>query len=219
MYGDTHPAFIPPELQMGGRCIPLKSALEPLVRCWPGSYPRQLLRSDVVRQSGTQGARRGDHRPKFRFLIAGAAGLVSGLTSAYVTYISTRDKIRLELAAEYDKTLQEARLEAYLKLWEILEPLARFGREKPVTHAVLLGVSNQSRTWYFRVGGIYLTQVSRAPYFRWKELMQPLLDSPNYARSPETSIEETELGPVIAAASALRTRLSDDIGTKQLSRV
>jgi hypothetical protein len=152
-------------------------------------------------------------------LIAGGAGLVSGLVSAALTYFSMRAKIRLDLAAEYDKKLQETRLEAYLKLWAMFEPLARFGRVKPITHAVLLDVSNQTRNWYFQVGGIYLTQASRGPYFRWKELMQPLLDGPEYARSPDTPIEERELEPVIKASSALRTSLSDDIGTKQMSRI
>jgi hypothetical protein len=152
-------------------------------------------------------------------LIASGAGVVSGLASAAITYFSTRAKFRFDLAAEYDKKLQETRLEAYLKLWAMLEPLARFGREKPVSHAVLFEVSNQTRKWYFQTGGIYLTQASRVPYFRWKELMQQLLDSPTYSANPGTPIEEPQLAPVIAASSALRTSLSDDIGTKQLSRV
>lgn len=152
-------------------------------------------------------------------LIASGAGLVSGLASAALTYFSTRAKIRLDLSAEYDKKLQETRLDAYLKLWAMLEPLARFGREKPITHAVLFDVSNQTRTWYFHTGGIYLTQASRDPYFYWKELMQPFLDSPKYSANPDTRIEDEELKPVIAASSALRTSLSNDIGTKQLSRI
>jgi hypothetical protein len=148
-------------------------------------------------------------------LIGGAAGVVS----AVLTHFSTRAKIRLDLAAAYDKKLQETRLEAYLKLWGMLEPLARYGREQPVTHAVLRDVSSKSRAWYFQTGGIYLTQASRDPYFRWKELMQPLLDSPKYSQRPDVAIDAAELAPVIAAGSVLRTSLSDDIGTKRLSRI
>ena len=152
-------------------------------------------------------------------LIAGVAGLVSGIASATLTYFSTRAKIRLDLAAEYDKKLQETRLDAYLKLWAMLEPLARFGRDKPATHAVLLNVSKQTRNWYFHIGGIYLTQASRGPYFRWKELMEPLLDNPKYHQNPDMAIDEIEIQPVIAASSSLRTSLSDDIGTKKLTRI
>ena len=138
---------------------------------------------------------------------------------AVVTYFSTRAKLRLDLAAEYDKQLQEQRLAVYKQLWAMLEPLARYGREKPVTLATLRSVSTATRTWYFQVGGIYLTSATRGPYFRWKELMQPLLDSPAYAATPDAPIPGDQVEAVIAAASELRTHLSDDIGTKRLSRI
>ena len=148
-------------------------------------------------------------------LIAGAAG---GALSAIVTYFSTRAKLRLDLAAEYDKQLQEQRLAVYKQLWAMLEPLARYGREKPVTLATLRTLSSATRTWYFQVGGIYLTGATRAPYFRWKELMQSLLDRHADATA-ETTIPDDRLREVIAAASELRTHLSDDIGTKRLTRI
>jgi hypothetical protein len=148
-------------------------------------------------------------------LIGGAGGAVS----AVITYFSTRAKLRLDLAAEYDKQLQEHRLEVYKQLWAMLEPLARYGREKPVTLAVLRDVSSATRTWYFQVGGIYLTSATRDPYFRWKGLMQELLDSPGPSESANSPMHEDRLEGVIAAASTLRTHLSDDIGTKRLSRI
>jgi hypothetical protein len=146
-------------------------------------------------------------------------GAVAGILSAIVTYFSTRAKIHLDLAAEYDKQLQESRLEAYKQLWPMLEPLARYGRAQPVTPAVLRSISDQTRTWYFQAGGIYLTQRSRRPYFRWKAAMQPLLDDPELQARPEDPIPLTRLEAVIDAGSALRTRLSDDIGTKKLTRL
>ena len=90
-------------------------------------------------------------------------GAVAGFLSAIITHLSTRAKIRLDLVAEYDKQLQESRLEAYKKLWPMLEPLARYGRAQPVTHAVLRSISDETRKWYFQTGGIYLTQRSRGP--------------------------------------------------------
>jgi hypothetical protein len=146
-------------------------------------------------------------------------GAAAGLVSAVLTHFSTRAKVRLDLAAEYDKSLQESRLKAYLTLWAMLEPLARFGREHPITYADLQRVSTQTRSWYFQVGGIFLTQTSRGPYFRWKELMQPLLDDENLAKQPGQPIHLDRLESIISAGSTLRTSLSNDIGTKQLSRV
>lgn len=147
-------------------------------------------------------------------LIGGAAGLVS----AVVTYLSTRAKVRLDLAAEYDKDLQESRLECYKELWAMLEPLARYGCVEKVTYTVIRSISDKSRTWYFQRGGIYLTERSRKPYFKWKASMQPVLDSTNFANHPDTEIT-SQLEPILMAASTLRTALSEDIGTKRLSRV
>jgi hypothetical protein len=146
-------------------------------------------------------------------------GAAAGFVSAVITHFSTRAKIRLDLAAEYDKKLQEARLVAYKELWTMLEPLARYGREKPVTYADLRDISNHTRTWYFQSGGIYLTQASRDPYFKWKALMQPLLDDKGLAANPDKPVPDDKLKSIIASCSTLRTSLSDDIGTKRLSRV
>jgi hypothetical protein len=146
-------------------------------------------------------------------LIGGAAGLVS----AVITYFSTRFKTRLELAVEYDKELQKSRLDAYIKLWARLEGLARFGREKPITYEDLRKVSNETRVWYFQEGGIYLTEVSRQPYFHMKELMQPVLDNRSLACHSTQEIPPDLIDPIIRASSKLRTNLSDDIGTKRAS--
>ncbi len=147
-------------------------------------------------------------------------GGVAGLVSAVVTYFSTRARLRLDLAAEYDKQLQESRLAAYTKLWLMLEPLARYGRDGPVTYGDLQTISTDTRKWYFETGGIYLTRRSRGPYFRWKKLMQPHLDEARRtAIPPERSLPTPVMDEIIEAASTLRTSLSDDIGTKRLSRL
>jgi hypothetical protein len=152
-------------------------------------------------------------------VISTVAGAISGAATALVTYLATRAKTRLELAAAYDKDLQLARLAAYKVLWAHTEPLARYGRESPITHAVLSEISSKTRTWYFQTGGIYLTQASRGPYFAWKALLEPFLVEPRYNANPNQAIDDRELTPLIAAASTLRTSLSDDIGTKRLSRL
>ena len=146
-------------------------------------------------------------------LIGGVAGIVSAL----VTYFSTRAKIRLDLAAEYDKQLREQRLSAYKELWLILEPMARFGREKEITYDDIRDVSSRTRKWYFQTGGIYLTQNSRGPYFAWKKAMQALLDDQTLAQDSARKIDDDLTAGVIAAGSQLRTSLSDDIGTKRSS--
>ena len=101
----------------------------------------------------------------------------------------------------------------------MLEPLARYGRDTPITHKTLSTISTQTRIWYFQAGGIHLTQASRKPYFAWKDLLQPLLDNEKFAKQADVLIPDEMLTKVIDAGSALRTSLSDDIGTKRLSRL
>ena len=145
-------------------------------------------------------------------------GGVAGLVSAVITHFSTRAKVRLDLAAVYDKELQENRLAVYKKLWAMLEQLSRYGRTQPVTNAVLRGISDQTRSWYFQEGGIYLTERSRDPYFEWKKAMQPALDE-GVGADPNAEVDPEQLKLIIDSGSTLRTALSDDIGTKRLSRV
>jgi hypothetical protein len=152
----------------------------------------------------------------FQSILIGAA---AGLVSAVLTYASTRAKVRLDLAAQYDKDLQDSRLTTYKELWAMLEPLARYGRVEAITYETIRSISNQTRTWYFQKGGIYLTQKSRGPYFKWKAFMQPVLDNRELANKPKTEIPPEQLENILKSGSRLRTALSDDIGTKRLSRV
>jgi len=143
-------------------------------------------------------------------------GGVAGFVSAVITYFSTRFKTRLELTVEYDKELQKSRLEAYKKLWGMLEKFAKYGRE-PLTYEMLRKVSDETRNWYFHEGGIYLTRASRAPYFEMKKRMQRLLEDKTLKGDPSAVIKDEMLSPMLDAGSSLRTSLSDDIGTKRAS--
>ena len=146
-------------------------------------------------------------------------GGLSGVVSAALTYVSTKAKTRLDLAAQYDKELQQSRLAAYKILWAMTEPLARYGRARTVSVGDVHKISEQTRDWYFQTGGIYLTQASRGPYFKWKALLQPVLELPEIDTHLDAPVPEEQLAMIVAAASLLRTALSDDIRTKRLSLV
>lgn len=154
-------------------------------------------------------------------------GGVAGVVSAVITYFGTRAKIRLDVAAQYDKTLQDARLKAYIELWAMMEPLARYAAD-PLTPDAIRDVHDRSRSWYFKVGGIYLTEPSREPYFYWKRQMQEFLDADAQTPAADLTDEDRKaraeasaekINKIVHAGSRLRTSLSDDIGTKRLSRI
>jgi hypothetical protein len=138
-------------------------------------------------------------------------GFVSGILSSVVTYFSTRSKIRLDLAVEYDKDLRQKRLELYRELWPKTKPLAEFSAEAPITFEVIKAVSGEMRDWYFAEGGIYLSKRSRRPYFNLKSLMQEILDDNSLQQDHAKPIHGTQLKKILVAARELRTSLSDDI--------
>jgi hypothetical protein len=141
-------------------------------------------------------------------------GLVSGILSSALTYFSTRSKIRLDLTVEYDKDLRNKRLELYKELWPKTKPLAEFSPEAPVTFDVIKAVSGDMRDWYFAEGGIYLSRLSRRPYFNLKSLMQEVLDDKLLQQDHTKPIHRPRLEKILVAARELRTSLSDDIRTR-----
>jgi hypothetical protein len=144
-------------------------------------------------------------------------GAVSGALSAAVTYYSTRAKSRLDLTVARDTELHAARLAQYKALWPMLKTLARYGREKAVTHAALSEVSASTRDWYFAEGGLYLTSASRKPYFRWKKHMQALLDDVYLQAHPDERIEDKDLQAMVKAIGDLHAALSEDLDTRRKS--
>lgn len=144
-------------------------------------------------------------------------GAVSGVLSAVVTYYSTRAKSRLDLTVARDTELHNARLTQYKLLWPMLKPIARYGRENAVTHAVLTEVSNRTRDWYFAEGGLYLTAASRTPYFRWKKHMQELLDDVHLQEHQNQPIPEKDLQSMVKAIGDLHASLSEDLDTRRKS--
>lgn len=144
-------------------------------------------------------------------------GAVSGVLSAIVTYYSTRARSKLDLTVARETELYNARFAQYKMLWPILKPLARYGRDKAVTHTVLTEVSNQSRDWYFAEGGLYLTAASRKPYFLWKSHMQQLLDNKKLQEFPDKAIPNRDLHAMVDAIGHLHASLSEDLETRRRS--
>jgi hypothetical protein len=56
-------------------------------------------------------------------------------------------KFRNDLKAEYDKELRTARVEAYQRLWQIQQNLARYDLPEPLTPRRLKELSEEMRDW------------------------------------------------------------------------
>lgn len=145
-------------------------------------------------------------------------GLVSGLVSAVITFFVTREKVRLDLTAEYDRKLRSERLDAYRELFKRMKPLARYSPEKPLTYKIIRETSEDLRDWYFDVGGIYLSKDSRDPYFELKGLMQQVIDHEEFKDPHDQKTRDALdvlLKTIVEKGSDLRTLLTHDIGTRK----
>lgn len=110
---------------------------------------------------------------------------------------STRKKVPV------DAEILSKRRAAYEALFRILKPFARYDRNHELDKAQLKEVSEGMRDWYFDMGGLYLTDDCRAPYFSLKDILKSTIEI--------SASEKVEPNALISAASRLRAFLREDI--------
>lgn len=141
-------------------------------------------------------------------------GIASAAGSSVLTYITTRSKIRLDLRVEFDKQIREKRLDFYQQIWPKTQPLGRYNGDKLLTYDSLREVSAEMGDWYFRGGGLFLSNRSRRPYFALKDLMLQVLEDQSLHAQPNAQLSREIRNPIVDAASELRTSLADDLQTR-----
>ena len=149
-------------------------------------------------------------------IVTGVFGIITG---ALVAYLSAILKFRKDLEAEYDKDLRNHRLKVYEQLWNHLQLVARYDRPKPLTASTLHELTTSMRQWYFEVGGLYLSEESREAYFKLKDTIKELLNTPRYQTGEALDEEGEDSKRLLEEASLLRARLTKDIGTRKSSPV
>jgi hypothetical protein len=123
---------------------------------------------------------------------------------------------RRTLALQYDTELRRERLKAYGELWLRLEALNKYGRSSPhLSRSDTEKLVADLKQWYFRVGGIYLSETTRDDYFALQDALQHVLaafgdDDGGLAATDDAAFEFVRL-----RASRLRTSLTRDVGTRK----
>ena len=150
-------------------------------------------------------------------LVAVVTFVGTALVAVFGTYVGTREKIRSELARDYDVDLRRLRLEHYPGLWRLTEPLALY--RQGMTHAfpvrsdlnvLIAGL----RAWYFRTGGLFLSEETRDAYFLLQDGLEILISSPEWGRDADASLDPVTFHQIRRVSSWLRTRLTVDMGTR-----
>lgn len=136
--------------------------------------------------------------------------VLGGLVSAVGTFVATRNKLR----SDYDADLREKRITVYVVLWSRLEPLAKYGRDSPLTEPGLVALAGSLRSWYFRTGGLFLSTASRANYFALQEVLVLIVGGWGQQGPDRWELTPAAWHHLRTCASRLRTSLTVDVGTR-----
>jgi len=142
-------------------------------------------------------------------LLTAGLGLISG---AVLALLGSRQRLEVE----YDIALRTQRIEAYQALWKILEPLAYYAPSSAVTHALARELAEALRSWYFEVGGLFLSEASREAYFDLQKGLGGVIQEPPDVDHLPLDVQRFDR--LRAIASKLRTTLTQDVATRVKTR-
>jgi hypothetical protein len=141
---------------------------------------------------------------------------LGAFVSGIVTYVGTRRK----LALDYDADLRKRRINAYAKLWTLLEPLAKYSSPSSPSSPSSFSRHDATRLvaqlqfWYFHEGGLFLSSATRTEYMTLQDLLARLNDT-SWGRVPGSDVlTDATREHVRLSGSRLRTSLTRDIGTR-----
>ncbi|MEV6266726.1 hypothetical protein AB0L64_06155 [Kribbella sp. NPDC051936] len=152
-------------------------------------------------------------------IVALATGLLALITAGVGALINSWITAR----AGVDEDLRDRRLAVYPKLWQATGATPRWPRTEPSRHD-LTELHKAYRTWYFSIGGIFLSESARARYGDVQKLLEALLTASSTDRARGTPREtdrltDTAYVDLMETTSALRTALAQDLDTRRRSSV
>jgi hypothetical protein len=140
-------------------------------------------------------------------VLGGVLGAVAGaLVTGLLTYFVTVWKVRRDLQVEYDQSLRDDRIKAYAGLWARTRPLSRYSPEV-VDKDRCQELLDEFSDWYYEEGGIYLSEAARDYYFTFMDVLKKLSEL-------DAEVTAAHRRTLFASASSLRTRITDDVGTR-----
>jgi hypothetical protein len=142
-------------------------------------------------------------------LTTAALGLGTG---ALLAILGSRQRLEVE----YDIELRKHRIEAYQALWKILQPLAYYSPPEAVTFAVARALSQALRSWYFEVGGLFLSEQTREAYFDLQKGLGGVIKEP--VEHDHLPVGKRLFERLRGSASTLRTASTQDVATRVRSR-
>lgn len=135
------------------------------------------------------------------FLITSGVGLIAGFAGAFLKHL-------LDTRMKVDENLRTTREPRYRQLWKITKLLPEWPRAE-VTYEQLRDMSTKCRSWYFEVGGMYLSARSRELYSGVQDRLAAFFSDELVARNEV--ISDDTYDEIRSSCSALRTSMTDDL--------
>lgn len=168
--------------------------------------------------------------PSGRILPVAAGPIVIPTIDAYlraVTILHPQGNVAAEVAARVDTLLehrdvetvevpptgelQRERIGTYKELWRLTKLLPKWPRSKDVTYEDLGKLSQSLRDWYFSAGGgMFLSRTAHTSYAALQDSLTAIL-----VEQPSGGITDEHYEAVRELCSTLRTRLANDVGSRQ----
>ncbi|MGH2743383.1 MAG: hypothetical protein ACRDLY_09430 [Thermoleophilaceae bacterium] len=143
--------------------------------------------------------------------------LVAALVTGVVGLVAYWAKSLRELKLKYDAELREARLRRYRALWAALEPLAKYARPRggTISRGDVNNLASALKTWYFRTGGLYLSEDTREAYFALLDVLTGVGEGRWGTEDEGGQLDRATFEVVRVRGSRLRSNLSRDVGTRR----
>jgi hypothetical protein len=109
-------------------------------------------------------------------------------------------------ASAIDTDLRTRRIPLYAELWEKTGLLPMWPWNTEVEYQDLDQLTRDFRDWYFKRGGIYLSESARDAYFEVQKCVNAILEG-----RPSGQISHEDYQAIRAKCSALRTELTEDL--------
>ena len=138
-------------------------------------------------------------------LISAATAVAGGIaTKAFDSWLGARSKITEELRKDREPS--------YRMVWERTEVVSTWPRTD-ATYADLERLHRYLRSWYYTVGGLYLSENARARYGDVQELIGAHLDYP--LGELEEDLPPGAYKDIMETCSAFRTSLTEDLESRR----
>jgi hypothetical protein len=140
------------------------------------------------------------------------------LLGGVITYMTSRAQLRIQAERDYDVALRDMRLPHYQELFSITGTIPReWWQSSNLTRTEVLALRVRFHDWYYGegAGGLFLSEDARTAY---SELQVELQEAARNLASDGDLMCEPDIRRVSDKGSALRHRLSSDLGAAEQAR-